>query len=153
MIDIKEYIFEKFRINKDTELSDKKEFRLLDDPGHNEDFITAVINSTYISLYKNYTFKRKGLAQYSIKKSEINWEDIIELLKTEYNYIVEPEDIKNLHSKFRDFTRPLLGYIEDLVNMKKVWIKKINTTYNGHDIYWKIWKPWAEKHPNEVKVK
>jgi serine/threonine protein kinase len=75
----------------------------------------------FISIFKKHSFKITRLHHYAIKRSYINWEDIIKILKDEYGYYISQEDISKMHGKFRNFARTLLEHIETLINMKKTF--------------------------------
>ena len=96
MKDLNNYIIERLHINKDSKIVSYTKI----DP-NNIDFITSLIKSVYISIYKNRTYKQRGIAQYTIQRSKIKWEDIVDILEKEYGYSVDLENAKNKNSELQ----------------------------------------------------
>ena len=138
---INNYISEKLVINKDI-----KSFDHIDK--NNKDLMIAIIKSIFISIYKNGTYKVKGLSHYSIKRSEINWEDIVKILKDEYNFDIDINDALQKNGQLQSLSRKLLNGIEDLINMKSLIFKIQDTQIliSGKDIYWKDWTEYRKKY-------
>ena len=142
------YILEKLVINKHSKI---KYQRLksgcygVDIP---EDILIDSIKSIFISVYKNRTYKIKGLSGYTIKRSEINWEDVIEVLNTEYNHNLDPEYANGPYNDYKNVMRVFLPHIEKLVNGKTISFnygdKRVEL--KGHDIYWKDWVNYRDKN-------
>ena len=141
MKQINNYISEKLVINKDI-----KSFDHIDK--NNKDLMIAIIKSIFISIYKNGTYKVKGLSHYSIKRSEINWEDIVKILKDEYNFDIDINDALQKNGQLQSLSRKLLNGIEDLINMKSLIFKIQDTQIliSGKDIYWKDWVEYRKKY-------
>ena len=81
------YIIEKLQLNNNSKS------KVINIDKENTKLMIAIIKSIYISIYKNRTYKIRGLAQYSIKRSEIDWEDIYNILSEEYNFTLNKHDI------------------------------------------------------------
>ena len=141
MKQINNYISEKLVINKDI-----KSFDHIDK--NNKDLMIAIIKSIFISIYKNRTYKVKGLSHYSIKRSEINWEDIVKILKDEYNFDIDINDALQKNGQLQSLSRKLLNGTEDLINMKSLIFKIQDTQIliSGKDIYWKDWTEYRKKY-------
>lgn len=142
MENISSYISEKLIIHNDSKSS------IIDIDMNNKDLMIAIIKSIFISIYKNRTYKVKGLSHYSIKRSEINWEDVAQILKEEYNFSIDKNDIIQKNGKLQSLSRKLLNGIEDLINMKSLIFKIQNTQIliSGKDIYWKDWVEYRKKY-------
>ena len=142
MKNISSYISEKLIIHNDSKSS------VIDIDKNNKDLMIAIIKSIFISIYKNRTYKPKGLSHYSIKRSEINWEDVAQILKEEYNFNIDKNDIIQKNGKLQSLSRKLLNGIEDLMNMKSLIFKIQDTQIllSGKDIYWKDWVEYRKKY-------
>lgn len=142
MENISSYISEKLIIHNDSKSS------VIDIDTNNKDLMIAIIKSIFISIYKNRTYKIKGLSHYSIKRSEINWEDVAQILKEEYNFSIDKNDIIQKNGKLQSLSRKLLNGIEDLINMKSLIFKIQDTQIliSGKDIYWKDWVEYRKKY-------
>lgn len=142
MENISSYISEKLIIHNDSKSS------IIDIDMNNKDLMIAIIKSIFISIYKNRTYKVKGLSHYSIKRSEINWEDVAQILKEEYNFSIDKNDIIQKNGKLQSLSRKLLNGIEDLINMKSLIFKiqNIQILISGKDIYWKDWVEYRKKY-------
>lgn len=142
MENISSYILEKLVIHNDSKSS------IIDIDKNNEDLMIAIIKSIFISIYKNRTYNPKGLSHYSIKRSEINWEDVAKILKEEYNFNIDKNDIIQKNGKLQSLSRKLLNGIEDLMNMKSLIFKiqDIQILLSGKDIYWKDWVEYRKKY-------
>ena len=144
MKDLNNYIIERLHINKDSKIVSYTKI----DP-NNIDFITSLIKSVYISIYKNRTYKQRGIAQYTIQRSKIKWEDIVDILEKEYGYSVDLENAKNKNSELQKTVRHLLDGIEKLINMHATVYKSPDgqqIIFKGGDIYWDDWKKYVEKY-------
>lgn len=140
------YISEKLIFNKNT----KAKYQNIDFNNINEDLLIDIIKSIFISVYKNRTYKVKGLSHYSIKRSEINWEDVIEILNTEYNHNVNPEYANDKNGELQKIARKCMDDIDKLINLNsiKMYFKEKNSyiILYGHDIYWQDWKDYVKKY-------
>ena len=147
MNNIKQYIQEKLILNKSVKKSDKK---ITDIDNTNSDMILSIIKSVFISIYKNKTYKIKGLANYHIVRTEINWEDIIKILDEEYNYKIDSDLADKKQGKLQTTVRKLLDGIEKLINMKSLCYKSPNNDetilIKGSDLYWNDWKNYTKKY-------
>lgn len=135
-------ITEKLHINNNVKLKN------VDMDNVDKDLLLAIIKSVFISVYKNRTYKIIGVSKYSIKRSEIKWEDILEILETEYNYMMDEEEVLNKKGKFQTFVRKRFDLIEGLINMKTSIVKTMDgpLVLKGSDIYWNDWKQYREKY-------
>lgn len=142
MKQLNNYITEKLIINKDS----KSKIVELDKT--NTKLMIALVKSVFISVYKNRTYKQRGLSQYTVKRSEINWSDVVDILSSEYNFNIDKEDALQKNGKLQTLIRRLLDGIEKLINMKKMIFKIGNEEIpiNGHDIYWQDWKDYVKKY-------
>ena len=138
---LKQIIQEKLVINKDIKSCDHID-------KNNKDLMIAIIKSIFISIYKNHTYKPKGLSHYSIKRSEINWEDVVKILKDEYNFDIDTNNALQKNGQLQSLSRKLLNGIEDLINMKSLIFKIQDTQIllSGKDIYWKDWVEYRKKY-------
>ena len=90
---LKDIIQEKLVITKDT----KDKYQRLSNNSSGgidipKDILIDSIKSAFISILKNRTYKQStNCRYYNIKRSELDWKDIIEILNTEYNHNLDPE--------------------------------------------------------------
>ena len=133
------YILEKLVINNNL-----KPFTKVD----NKDFnmIKDMIKATFIYIFKNKVYKVRGLATYSIKRSEIKYDEIANILNTEFGYHFSEESAKEFHGDFQALIRKYMTAIEQLINMKKIYLDGDNELLNGHDIYQNVWIKYREKY-------
>lgn len=141
------FINEKLKLNSDSK-SNKCDIKDIDHiDKSDEKLILAIIKSVFISVYLNRTYNIRGLSTYIIKRSEINWDNVVDILENEYYYHIDQKDANNKKGELQTLVRSLLGDIEKLINMKKQILKIGDNTIiiNGSDIYWKDWKAYREK--------
>lgn len=144
MKNIYQYIVEKFIINKNTKISNIADLDNVD-----KNLLLAIVKSVFISVYKNKTYKIRGISSYVITRSNIKWKDIADILETEYDYNIDKDDLLQKNGKFQTFVRRTLNLIEALINMKKVYFRFNNGDIietNGKDIYWQDWKNYRDKY-------
>lgn len=141
------FINEKLKLNSDSK-SNKCDIKDIDHiDKSDEKLILAIIKSVFISVYLNRTYNIRGLSIYIIKRSEINWDSVVDILENEYYYHIDQKEANNKKGELQTLVRSLLGGIEKLINMKKQILKIGDNTINinGSDIYWKDWKAYREK--------
>lgn len=141
------FINEKLKLNSDSK-SNKCDIKDIDHiDKSDEKLILAIIKSVFISVYLNRTYNIRGLSTYIIKRSEINWDSVVDILENEYYYHIDQKEANNKKGELQTLVRSLLGGIEKLINMKKQILKIGDNTINinGSDIYWKDWKAYREK--------
>ena len=144
MKNIYQYIVEKFIINKNTKISNIADLDNVD-----KNLLLAIVKSVFISVYKNNTYKIRGISNYVITRSNIEWKDIADILETEYDYNIDKDDLLKKNGKFQTFVRHRLNLIEALINMKKVYFRFNNGDIietNGRDIYWQDWRNYRDKY-------
>lgn len=141
MKQLNNYILEKLVLNKNS----KSKYDRLETTNTNIhipiDILVDSIKSIFISIYKNHTYKLKGLSTYVIKRSEIDWNDVIEILNTNYSHNLDPEYANEKNGEFQKIMRLFLGHIENLINMKTVYIRYGDKEIKliGRDIYFNDW--------------
>lgn len=141
------FINEKLKLNSDSK-SNKCDIKDIDHIDKNDEkLILAIIKSVFISVYLNRTYGIRGLATYTIKRSEINWDSVADILENEYHYHIDQKDANNKKGELQTLVRSLLSGIEKLINMKKQILKIGDNTIHisGSDIYWKDWIAYREK--------
>lgn len=139
------YIIEKLTLN----INSKSKFIHID--SENTELMTVIIKSVYISIFKNKTYKQRGIAQFTIKRSEINWEDVYDILSEEYNFTLYKNDLLQKHGELQTIVRKYLSKIENLMNMKTEVFKFSQKPDNyvvlkGFDIYQFDWRKYREKY-------
>ena len=148
MKNLKEIIQEKLVFNKHT----KAKYQRLKPGSYGidmpKDLLIDSIKSIFISVYKNRTYKQQGISHYAIKRSEINWEDVIEILNTEYNHNLDPEYANGAHNDYKNIMRVFINHVENLINMRTVYINigDERVELKGKDIYWKDWVGYRDKY-------
>ena len=148
MTNLLSYIQEKLVINKNSKIK----YQRLKSGSYGVDIpidlLIDSIKSIFISVYKNRTYKQQGISHYTIKRSEINWKDVIEILNTEYNHNLDPEYANENNGDFQKIMRVFLAGIEKLINMRTYSFNYGNerVELNGKDIYWKDWVDYREKY-------
>ena len=148
---LKDIIQEKLVITKDT----KDKYQRLSNNSSGgidipKDILIDSIKSAFISILKNRTYKQStNCRYYNIKRSELDWKDIIEILNTEYNHNLDPEYAnENSNGDYKRVMRLFMSHIENLLNMHTVYINigGERIELKGKDIYWKDWVDYRDKY-------
>ena len=111
-----------------------------------------VLKATFIGLYKQHfiqkpdVFKRKGLCQFIIRKTQVDYTNIINVLNEFYNYNFPIEEIDNKKSDLYETIHNYLNPVNDLINCKIVNIERAGGEIKGADIYWNDWKKYVKKY-------
>ena len=151
MKNLKEIIQEKLVITKDT----KEKYQTLGTNSSGgidipKDILIDSIKSAFISIFKNVTYKLVSNGKYySIKRSELDWKDIIEILNTEYNHNLDPKYAdENSNGDYKRVMRLFMSHIENLLNMRTVYINigDERIELKGKDIYWNDWVKYRDKY-------
>lgn len=151
MKQLNNFIQEKLKLNKDSKISEMTKLDL-----HNTDMMIDILKASFIGLYKqhfehkNDPFKQAGLSTYSIRKTQVDYENIVNILNNYYNYSFDIEEIKDKNSDLYKIIHYYLTPLGDLINMKKVNIKCCGGLMNGYDIYWEEWKKYVKE--NNIKA-
>ena len=70
------FISEKLKLSKDTKVQTYDTIDI-----HDTDMLAAIMKAAFISIRKNLTYTYKTFSTIKIKKSKINYEDIVSILK------------------------------------------------------------------------
>lgn len=142
MKQLNNYIFEKLKLDKNIKIQKISEL----DP-NNIDMVEAIVKAVFISIFKNNSYK-SAFTTYILKRSKINWTDVVEILDEMYGYKLDPEDALKKNGNLQSFIRPHFKSIENLINMKKIKIKTDSEEklLKGIDLYWNDWKTYFKQH-------
>ena len=141
------YVQEKCLINKNTHLYTKLDM-------NDKDMLINILKAEFISLYMQHfndvgyhpsPFKQKGISTYSIRRTLVNYKNIIDILNKEYNYEFDVDEVSNKNSDMYKLLNYYLKPLEDLINFKTTYVKYINQNISGSDIYWKDFKSYYKK--------
>ena len=121
----------------------------------NKDMIIDIIKATFICVYKNFNFKIAGTSRYVIKRTEVKYDDIAEILNEFYHYQFAVDEFTNIRSDIHKFIKKtVIPSVQLLVNMKTIVLKIPNsdeqTIIKGKDIYFNDWTEYRKNH--KVKV-
>ena len=141
MKNINNYIIEKFEISNNTNA-----FTSFDDT--NEDMLKDIIRATYISIYKNRSYKDGArLGTFNVQRTQVNYKDIAEILNTYYNYNFSTTEFirtsTNVYKFIKKYSVPACSI---LINFKSAKISKYNITMDGSKMYWDDWVDYRKKY-------
>ena len=139
------YILEKLVINKNS----KVKYQRLKNNDIPKDLLIDSFKSIFISIFKNRTYKEASNCNYYyVKRSEIDWKDVIEILNIEYNHNLDPEYANDPNNNYRNIMAGFLGHIENLINMHTVYLEhdKERLKLDGRYIYKDDWVPYRDKY-------
>lgn len=127
------YIQEKLIINKDS----KSSITILD--LSNENMLMDMLRATFISIMKNSSYKLRGLSTYVIKRNDVKYDDIINILNEYYHYNFNINDIKDKNNLLYQTLHNFLDPLDKLLNMKKIKVKGFSNIVDGSKIYFNDW--------------
>ena len=118
--------------------------------GTNAKMLVDIFKATFIYIYVNSVYKMSGISKYVIKRSEIQYSEIIKILNSEYGYDIDENEGNNKKSEITTFIRKHLNYVELLINFKTIKFHTLDSDtmieLKGRDIYWNDWKDYIQKH-------
>lgn len=144
MINIENYILEKLVIGKNI-IHKRMEFDPTDEQMVYRLLCAGMI---YLFKYRAKLLSLNGMAKYSIKRSQLNYQEIIEIFNDYYDYTFRVDDF-TLHGKFYNYMKKtIIPHLDKLINMKRVNYKYEDVSYifSGYDMYWKEYKPWQSQN-------
>ena len=134
---ISRYILEKFQITKDSRIPTVI---------YDIDYVKDLLKATFISIFLNQTTKYISIAKQRIKRSEINWETIYNVMTEFYGHDVDHWSVTDGKGKDHTIISAYLknGKLDDLINMKIIKICPIkdlcdfantNETLSGREAF------------------
>jgi len=110
------------------------------------DMIKKLLISIYLSLQSKHTYKIQGISRYTIRRLQVDYENIIEILNKQFKYNFNVSDEIKPKSDLRMWIKAHWKVIEKIFNFRavKFVVGNENLFIKGYDIYWGYWKEYRK---------